>query len=378
MDRKLLRKLDFALLALVGILLIFGLVMVCSATQSGVHHDPRDPLASLKRQVRWCLMGLGAMGLLLSLDYRALEKYSRLLYVATVIGLALVWVLGLRAGGSQRWLRLGGFSFQPSEFAKIVVIVSLARYLSEREEPEWGSLRELVGPFVYVGLPTLLVLLQPDLGSALVFVGILFGMLAIAGANLRHLAGILATGLLGAVFLVLLAGRGYYPLLKEYQIKRLMVFINPYSDKMGAGWNVIQSMIAVGSGGFFGKGLLAGSQVQLNFLPAHHTDFIFSVVGEELGFIGAFTLLVVYYLLLRRGVRIIAEAKDEFGRLIAAGVVSMLFFHIAINVGMTIGLAPVTGIPLPFISYGGSSLITNMLGIGLLLNVHMRRQKINF
>ncbi len=378
MDRKLLRKLDFALLALVGVLLIFGLVMVYSATQSGVHHDPQDPLASLKRQLRWCLVGLCAMGLLLGLDYRVLEKYARLLYGATVIGLALVWVLGLRAGGSQRWLRLGGFSFQPSEFAKIVVIISLARYLSEREEPDWESLRELVGPFAYVGLPTILVLLQPDLGSALVFVGILFGMLAIAGAKLRHLAGIVAAGLLGTVFLVLLAGQGYYPLLKEYQIKRLMVFINPYSDKMGAGWNVIQSMIAVGSGGFFGKGLLAGSQVQLNFLPAHHTDFIFSVVGEELGFIGAFTLLVLYYLLLRRGVKIIAAAKDEFGRLIAAGVVSMLLFHIAINVGMTLGLAPVTGIPLPFISYGGSSLITNLIGIGLLLNVYMRRQKINF
>ena len=260
------------------------------------------------------------------------EKYSRLLYVATVIGLALVWVLGLRAGSSQRWLRLGGFSFQPSEFAKIVVIVSLARYPKRAGRARMGLPSGAGWAFCLCGAahapgPCF----SPTWARLLVFVGILFGMLAIAGANLRHLAGILATGLLGAVFLVLLAGRGYYPLLKEYQIKRLMVFINPYSDKMGAGWNVIQSMIAVGSGGFFGKGLLAGSQVQLNFLPAHHTDFIFFRGGGGARLHqGPSPCLVVYYLLLRRGVRIIAEAKDEFGRLIAAGVVSMLFFHIAI------------------------------------------------
>jgi rod shape determining protein RodA len=376
-DRKLLRKLDWSLLLIVALLTIFGLVIVYAATQSGINYNPDDPLALAKRQGLSALLGWLVMMVVIGLDYRILAKYARVIYTLNLLSLGFVLFLGRVAGGSQRWFRMGFVTFQPSELAKIALIITLARYLSEKEEA-WDSPRALLGPFLHVSLPMILVLAQPDLGTALIFIGILFGMLFIAGVPGKHLAGIVALGGLAVGVLLLLASQGYYPLLKEYQIRRLVAFVNPYADRMGSGWNVIQSMIAIGSGGLLGKGLLAGSQVQLNFLPAHHTDFIFSVVGEELGFVGATALLGLFFLLLMRGMKVIHRAKDDFGRLVAAGILSMFFFHIAINVAMTIGLAPVTGIPLPFISYGGSSLLTNMMGIGLLLNIHMRRQKILF
>ncbi|HEX6971469.1 MAG TPA: FtsW/RodA/SpoVE family cell cycle protein, partial [Limnochordia bacterium] len=207
---------------------------------------------------------------------------------------------------------------------------------------------------------------------------IVFGMLFVAGARARHLVGIAGLGALALVTSAILSRLGLLPLLREYQVKRLLVFLNPYAYKMDAGWNVIQSMIAIGSGRFFGKGLFAGSQTQLNFLPSRHTDFIFSVIGEELGFIGAFGVLALFFVLLWRTVQTIGLAKDKDGALIVTGVLSMLVCHLLINVGMTLGVMPVTGIPLPFISYGGSSFVTNAVGVALVLNVAMRRRKIMF
>jgi rod shape determining protein RodA len=216
-----------------------------------------------------------------------------------------------------------------------------------------------------------LILLQPDLGTAMVFVGILFGMLWVAGANPKHLGAIVLAGLILAVPLFLWV-------LKPYQQARLMTLFNPYADPTGNGYNVIQSMIAIGSGRFLGKGLFGGTQTQLNFVPEHHTDFIFSVIGEELGFAGGALVLFLFLILLWRIMTVAATSKDKYGALIATGVTAMIGFHVLENVGMTMGVMPVTGIPLPFISYGGSSLMANMIAIGLVLNVGMRRQKIMF
>lgn len=222
----------------------------------------------------------------------------------------------------------------------------------------------------YVGVPFLLVMKQPDLGTSLVFMAIFFGMIFVCGVNLRLLGGIFGVGLACMPIL--------WHFLKDYQKMRIMVFMDPNVDPLGSGYHIIQSKIAIGSGMLFGKGLFGGTQSQLNFLPENHTDFIFAVVGEELGFIGAAFLLLLYLVVLWRGIKIARDASDMFGRLLAVGITSMLAFHVLVNVGMTTGIMPVTGIPLPFMSYGVSSLTTNILSIAILLNIHMRKQKLLF
>ena len=367
---------DFALLLLVGILLTFGLVVLCSASATSIGAAQGDAYYYVKKQLAWVLAGLVVMVGMCSFDYNILGRYYRVVYWGTLAVLAAVLVIGRNVAGGQRWFMIGPARIQPAEFAKIGVVISLAKHLERKKHLD--QLNDLVSAFFHVGIPMLLILKQPDFGTAMVFAGVLLGMLFMAGASHRHLVWIAVSGL--GVFSVgaWLSMRGLVPILAPHQVGRILVFLDPYADRTGAGWNVIQSMIAIGSGGLFGKGLFQGTQAQLDFLPAHHTDFIFSVVGEELGFLGSFGLLTVYVLLLWRGLRIMVLAKDEFGANLAAGVVSMFLFHLVINIGMTLGVMPVTGIPLPFISYGGSSLLTNMAGIGLLLNVYMRRRKIMF
>ncbi len=351
-------------------------MILCSASTAGTGAAPSDAYYYVKKQLAWVFAGLVVMIGMCSFDYHVLGQYHRLIYLGTLVSLAAVLVLGRNVSGSQRWFLIGPARIQPAEFAKIGIVISLAKHLEKKEQLE--GFADLLSAFVHVGLPMLLILKQPDFGTAMVFGGVLLGMLFMAGASPRHLA-IIGASAVGALSIATwLSVAGILPILAPHQVSRIVVFLDPYADRTGAGWNVIQSMIAIGSGGLFGKGLFNGTQAQLNFLPAHHTDFIFSVVGEELGFLGAFTLLALYLLLLWRGLRIMVLAKDDFGANLAAGVVSMLVFHLVINIGMTLGVMPVTGIPLPFVSYGGSSLITNMAGIGLLLNVHMRRHKITF
>ena len=359
-----------------GILLIFGLVILCSASFAGVSAAQSDPYYYVKKQLVWVVVGIAVMIGMCSFDYNVLGRYHKAVYWATVVSLAVVLVVGKSISGGQRWVMLGPASLQPAELGKIGIVISLAKHLEQKEaltEP-----RDLISVFLHVGIPMLLILRQPDFGTAMVFVGVLMGMLFMAGAVRKHLVWISISGVAVFSLVAWLSVLGLVPILAPHQINRILVFLDPYADRTGAGWNVIQSMIAIGSGGFFGKGLLKGTQAQLQFLPAHHTDFIFSVVGEELGFLGSFGLLAVYLTLLWRGLKIMVSAKDDFGANLAAGVVSMLLSHLVINVGMTLGMMPVTGIPLPFISYGGSSLLANMAGIGLLLNVYMRRRKIMF
>ncbi|MCL6451586.1 MAG: rod shape-determining protein RodA [Acetobacteraceae bacterium] len=375
-DRRLLRNLDFPLPVLVILLMGLGLLLIYSATHSTIADT--DPAQYLEHQAVWVGVGLLVIVALLLVDYVQLSRWSTLIYAANLVMLGLVLLVGRTALGAQRWLQMGPISLQPSEFAKVGLIITLAATLA-RKEGKWRGPLDYLPPLLHVAVPTVLVVMQPDLGTSLVFLAILMGMLLVAGAPPLQLLGLTAGGVAAVALALYLHFQVGLPIpLKEYQLQRLIVFLHPDVDALGAGYHLRQSLIAVGSGRWLGKGLFAGAQSQLEFLPQRHTDFVFSVAAEELGFLGAFMVLVLYFLVVWRAVRIGMESKDLFGSLIATGAASMLAFHILVNVGMTIGIMPITGIPLPFLSYGGSALLTNCLLVGLLLSVSMRRRRILF
>jgi len=283
---------------------------------------------------------------------------------------------GITGIAAKRTIYLGPISFQPSELAKLAVIFLLSAFLSqENKELTWGKVAQAC---LITFIPFILIL-RMDLGTALVLGAILLLSLFVAGFPGIYISVfLLSTLALASAWIFLHLRFGLWLPLKEYQLMRLMIFTNPSMDPSGWGYHQIQSKIAIGSGGFWGKGLFSGTQTRLNFLPAQHTDFIFSVIGEEFGFLGAFSLLLLYTLLLAKGIRIAAQSKDKFGFLIAICITGMFAFHVIVNVGMTMGILPITGLPLPFVSFGGSSLITNLMAIGLLINISMRKQKIYF
>lgn len=366
-NRRLLRNLDFILIVAAIALILISLVFIGSATH--INTPSEDRYWYVQRQGLFAVFNIMLIVGLLNMDYRTLGKAANLLYGANLVMLLAVMFVGESALGAQRWIQLGPISLQPSEFSKLIMIISLANLLDKR----FGQLntwRDVIPIFIYVGIPFLLVLKQPDLGTSLVFIAILFGMLFVANVPKRILFTVIGAGL--AMLPV------FWQFLKDYQKTRLTVFLDPNVDPLGSGYHIIQSKIAIGSGLLTGKGIFGGTQSQLNFLPENHTDFIFAVIGEETGFIGCVLVLLLYFILLYRGLRIAAESRDTFGLLIASGIISMLAFHILVNVGMTAGVMPVTGIPLPLMSYGVSSLTTNMICLGLLLNIAMRRQKIMF
>ncbi len=371
--KRLVRNIDFTLLGLVVLIMVVGLVIIGSATQA-----QKGNTHYITMQGIWILLGLSAILIVLTIDYTEFYRLSYLLYVLNLLMLLAVLLISEPIQGSQRWLVFGPVRIQPSEIAKIFVILTLAAHLARKRELK--SWFDLVPAFIHVSLPMLLILRQPDLGTAMVLLGILMGMLFIAGFPLRRLALLVFGGLALAVGSIWAHLRfGLWLPLKDYQIDRLLVFIDPEGvNPLTTGYHLRQSKIAIGSGGALGKGLFQGTQNNLNFLPEQHTDFIFSVVGEELGFVGACAILLVYLLILWRGMVIAASAKDRYGMLVAAGVVTMIAFQVFVNVGMTVGIMPITGLPLPFVSYGGSSLLTNAIGIGLLLNIYLRRHKIRF
>jgi rod shape determining protein RodA len=363
-DKRLLKNLDYVIIAVVVLLTTISFFVIASAS-------PENPYYFVKRQGIWVSVGLVLFVVVLSIDYHDLIPYANHLYYLNLALLIAVLIFGREAKGAQRWLRLGFFELQPSELAKLIIIVTFADLLSKRASSlQTGSVRDLFPALLHVGVPMALILKQPDLGTSMVFIGLLVGMLFVAGIKWQYLAGFSALG--GALAPLL------FYLLEDYQQKRILVVFNPYIDPTDSGYNVIQSMIAIGSGRVWGKGLFGGTQNRLGFLPEQHTDFIFSVIGEELGFIGAAVIIALYFILIYRGIRVALKARDDFGVLLATGVTVMFTFHILVNVGMTLGVMPVTGIPLPFLSYGGSSYLVNMMALGLLLNVHMRRQKILF
>jgi rod shape determining protein RodA len=287
------------------------------------------------------------------------------LYGANLLLLILVLAIGRTSMGATRWISLAGINVQPSEIMKIVIIVALARYFSDKAHLRGFSLRELIMPGLILGLPTLLIMKQPDLGTALLVLGIGGTMALFAGVRRVTLVFL---GLSGCAA----AGGGWF-LLHDYQKQRILTFLNPERDPLGAGYHIIQSKIAVGSGGFNGLGFMKGTQSQLSFLPERHTDFAFSVFAEEWGLTGCLLLLALYCLIVLWGLHIALRSNERFGMYLAIGVSAMLFWHIVVNLGMVIGLLPVVGVPLPLFSYGGTSMITTMTGVGILMNVSMRR-----
>jgi rod shape determining protein RodA len=366
-----LRRLDWPLFVAVLALSVVGALLVRSATFHLLTEQGEDPESMLKRHVLNLLIGFLLGGVVTVLDYRLLRAYVPILYGVACVGLlAVLTPLGETINGSHSWIVLGGgFQVQPSEFAKVGLVVLLAMILGEPRDGEIGpGRRDVLLALVLAGVPGVLIMLQPDLGTTLVFIATVLGMLAISGAQKRWLAGLVGGGVLAC------AAVWFFGLLKDYQIDRFIAFLHPEADPRGAGYNAQQARIAVGSGGVFGKGLFHGEQTGGHFVPEQQTDFIFTVAGEELGFVGAVVIVALLGVVLWRGLRIATQAADLFGTLVATGVVCWLGFQAFENIGMTIGIMPITGLPLPFISYGGSATFANMIAFGLLQAVHVRRR----
>lgn len=361
------RHFDFSLILSAVCLAVFGAVMIFSASGSKLEEAGADPATYLKRQIAYIAAGVVVLLIAILFDYRHLRGLAAVLFGGSLLALVLVLTpLGAVSNGAQRWIDFGFFQMQPSELAKIVVIVTMAAYLSERR----GEVRALdVAVCAGVVLvPAVLIYLEPDLGTMMVFFALLAAVLLVGGAKLRHFLALGGLSLLG-ILIVLQAG-----VLQDYQIERITAFLDPNPDVQSEAWNLTQSKIAIGSGGLRGNGLGEQStQTTLDFVPEQHTDFIFTAVGEQLGFLGSATLLCLFALLIWRALRIASMSRDLFGMMLASGIAALWAFQLFVNVGMTMGIMPITGIPLPFISFGGSSLLTNFIAVGLLLNVHMRR-----
>jgi rod shape determining protein RodA len=360
-DRRLFAHFDVVLMLLILLICTMAFFNLYSAS-----FPPKGGAAPYIRQGYFFCMALCAFVFVISFDYQALHTWNYPIYGLVIILLILAETIGNTAGGAQRWIDLGFFKLQPSEPAKLMLIITLASYFSRREANDGYSIKDLVVPGILTGVPFILILLQPDLGTALMLV-IIAGSMAMF-VKLRFstyvILGTLALGL--SVF-------AWEKVLKPYQKQRIFTFLEPEKDPMGHGYQVLQSKIAVGSGGKFGKGYLEGTQGHLHFLPERHTDFAFSVWGEEWGFTGSLILIGVYFFLILWGLYVAMHAKDRFGVLLAFGVVSLIFWQAVINLCMVLGFLPVVGIPLPLFSYGGSSLMTTMIGLGILMNVRMRR-----
>jgi rod shape determining protein RodA len=358
-DRRLFLNIDWLLLSVTLLLALSGLASIYSTTYTQgtyIYH----------RQIYWMATGALVMPVIIALNYSLLERFAYPIFALSVLVLAITLVLGRSVGGAQRWLSLGFISFQPSEFAKIAFIVVLARYFSSRYIPRKGlDLKGLIIPATLLLVPFLLVAKAPDLGTALIFFLIFCSMLSAVRVRLKTMVG-LVIALSPAVPLAWMS-------LKKYQKARLLGFLDPAQDPLGSGYHILQSKIAIGSGGLMGKGFTKGTQGSLMFLPEHHTDFIFPIVAEEWGVIGSLTLLALFLTLILRGLNTAKNSKDRFGLLLAFGISSMFFWHIIINIGMASGLLPVVGVPLPFLSYGGSFLVTSLISVAILVNISMRR-----
>jgi rod shape determining protein RodA len=351
------------LICTVGILSIY----------SSNYQKENDPWKSIyKRQILWVILGIGFFFLVSGLNYRRLWDATYFLYGFALLLLFLVFVLGAVRLGAQRWLKIAGFNFQPSEIVKLIMVIFLARYFSRKSIDDtsllvnkFGIFRGIVLPFIFIAIPTFFIIEQPDLGSATMILLIFIAVLYLCGVRLRYIAIFL--------LLITLSLPIFWQFLRGYQKERLLVFLNPNIDPLGAGYTIIQSKIAIGSGGFFGRGWLSGTQSQLHFLPESHTDFIFATFAEEWGLVGSIVLLLLYYLLIRQGIQIASRTHDYFGRLLAFGISLMLGLQVFVNIAMNMGLAPVVGLPLPLMSYGGSSVIVTFIALGILANIDKKR-----
>jgi rod shape determining protein RodA len=359
-DRRLIQNFDWVLLGLVLMIVGTGIVNLYSA---GFNRGEGTPLYI--KQIYWLAVGLGVLCVTLFYDYRHLEKLSYPLYVISILLLLAVMFGGKVVYGSRRWLALGPISFQPSELVKIAIILVLATYFNRRPRAEAMHLKDLLVPGILVMLPVALIIKQPDLGSGILVALVAVSMILFVGVHWRML--------LGSSLTMVMLSPVIWHFLKDYQRQRVLTFLHPDRDPLGAGYHILQSMIAVGSGQFWGKGFLQGTQSQLYFLPEQHTDFVFSVFAEEWGFVGCAVLLLLFTGLVLWGLNVARDCKERFGHLLAVGITALIFWQVFINLCMVTGFLPVVGIPLPLFSYGGSSLITTLLGVGFLLNIRMRR-----
>lgn len=361
-DRRLLTNFDWKVLLLVFFIAFVGVLNIHSASAS--YNIVGTPYAV--KQVYWTIIGTGLLLLVCSIDYHILEDVSYWFYGVLIIFLLLVLLVGKTSMGATRWLHLGFFSMQPSEPMKIVIIITFARYFSAHQPVGGLRFSEIMTPLVLLSVPAILIMKQPDLGTAIMVC--LVAMTITIAVGVRW--SVVVSMVLASVPAVYV---GWHYFLRTYQKNRVLNFLNPERDPLKSGYHIIQSKIAVGSGGLTGKGYLQGTQSQLRFLPEQHTDFAFSVFAEEWGFLVCMLMLLLYLTLILWGLQVASRSNDRFGSLLAVGVTAMLFWHIVINMGMVIGLFPVVGVPLPFFSYGGTSMITSMIGTGILLNVSMRR-----
>lgn len=367
MEFKMFKDIDWALILIVVLIFSIGMIVISSAT----HINDSGNMRQLQVQAISFVVGIGVILCVLLVDYNKLGKYYKEIYIINILLLLAVYIpgLGVAHAGARSWIKLGPVDLQTSELVKLGFIISFAKFL-ENKKDKLNTVKDLIPVALYSAPIILMMLKQPDLGGAIVFISIVLGMTFITGLNTK----ILGYGALGGALLIPIV----YQFLRPHQRVRIDAFLHPGDPKYEGNWQVIQSMIAIGSGKIFGKGLYKGTQNQYDFLPVQDTDFIFAVLGEEFGLIGTVVLVILFLLFLNRIVKIAKDAKDFYGSLIAIGVLFMFLYQIVQNVGMTIGLMPVTGVTLPFVSYGGSSLVTSMMALGLVLNVSMRRKKINF
>ena len=366
-DHRLLSGYDRFLFTVLFAILAIGVLSIYSVTGNRPSASGSTPL--YLKQLLWITLGWLAFLLMAWVDYRVMARFAMPIYGMTLLLLVLVSFVGRTGMGARRWLTLGSFSFQPSELAKIGILLALAKHFSD-DYPEGGlNLKRLLMSGLILIVPLLFILKQPDLGTALSISSIYLSMVFIIGLRSRFLVYFVLISAMLSPFV----GQLVWNHLKEYQKRRLFTFMNPAEDPTGTGYQIIQSKIAIGSGGLFGKGLFGGTQSQLRFLPERHTDFIFSVLAEQWGFAGVLTLFILFFVVILWGIEIAAMAKDTLGALIAVGVVGLIFFYFFVNVGRTLGVMPVVGVPLPLVSYGGSAMVTTLAMLGLLLNIKVRR-----
>ena len=369
MNNRSVRLRDFdpvLLIAALGLVTIGTLLIYSGSLNKFGDPSAVDFAHPVVRQAIFAAVGLFMALMLARLDYRVLGVLSIGLYIVGVAVLVFVLTAGETTYGSRRWIDIGGTPVQPSEIAKLVVIIAIAKYLADHQD-SIGQLRVFLTSLAIAAVPTALVFAQPDLGSAVIFAAIWLGMVVVAGAKWRHIGGLLAVGIIMVPFM-------FAGLVTDYQRDRVAVWLDPSADPQGAGFQSLQAEIGIGSGGLVGKGLTEGTQTQLDYLRTETTDYVFSILGEELGFLGALLLFSLFILLLWRGLRVAELSSDLFGRLLATGMVIFILLQAFINVAVNIGLLPVTGIPLPFVSQGGSSLVTLFIGLGILQSILLRHR----
>jgi len=365
-DADLLKHFDWVMFAATLLIVSFGIMMIYSTTTAA---GPLVLNLVVLKQLIYGGVGLILMGILASIDYRFLANWTWVMYVVMLGLLALIFVIGRETFGSTRWIDIGPVALQPSELGKLVMVLVLAKFLADRPRGRSNLVRFLIS-LGLIALPFGLVFLQPDLGTSLVLAAVWVAMTLVSGTRWKYLVTLAALALPSGLV-------AWLWLLRPYQIARVIVFLNPEASALDGGYNIIQARISMGNGGLTGQGFMGGTQGQLDYLRVQHTDFIASVIGEEFGFVGMIALLLVYGLLLWRMIRVARLARDEYGELIAAGITTIFLFQIFVNVGMNMQLMPVTGIPLPLISYGGSSLVTLLAAQGILQSILMRHKKLN-